>query len=330
VPNLFSYSPKELSTDAFLAWLFESFSTEPSLKGKESGFFYKLGLCSSKSVVISDIKVSRQEKKTDLIVRFLADGVKSQCLFENKVNTTIHSDQLNSYKAIFSGFDHYFYLKIGFMTFSEKLKAKSSGYELIDSTLFYDALVGLSSGNMIINSYIDFLKNDFIDKVKSVKDDVKNNEIDIFKDPYAQQYLMSLLHKNLHSILPPKSVFFRSEANSGGVPWTQLRIAKTPLCYGKKSEFLIWKIEKRKSGWFLKLMQYAEVDVANKSRKKSRLMKLRADIKSIPVIKELDCGAVSNRGVNSSDIVVFYFKSNHPLDLLKFIPMLSGEMVKIY
>ncbi|MDQ7016782.1 MAG: hypothetical protein Q9N68_10455 [Gammaproteobacteria bacterium] len=333
MPSLFSYSPKELSTDAFLAWLFESFTTEPSLIGKESGFFHKLGLCKSAAVKISDIKVSMQEKKTDLIVRFLMDGKESKCLFENKVNTTIHNNQLEVYKTRFPKMDHYFYLKLGFITFHEKLEAKSLGYELIDSILLHDALLGLKSSNCIVNDYIGFLKKEFIDEGLAIESDVKSRRSSVFSSvfskSYAQQFFMSRLHDDLHA-LSMGDLSFSSKSHVGGSPWTQLCIAKKKSFYGSKSEFLIWKIEKRSGGWFLKLMQYSRISPSHKLAKQSRLSKLRSDVLSTPTIKHFKCGSVSNQGEYSSDIVVFYFDKNPPIDMLKFLPKLSEEIVKIY
>ena len=90
--NFFFYSPKELTTDAFLAWLFLEFNDNPKLKNKTVDFFIGLGLCAVNTKMVNEISVDKQKQKTDLIIRYKADGKLMGALFENKTTSSIHSD----------------------------------------------------------------------------------------------------------------------------------------------------------------------------------------------------------------------------------------------
>ena len=117
--NLFKHSPKELTTDGFLTWLIYEVKDDQS---QIVPLFKKLELCSPQAKLISDVEVKRQasrkktgtkkDGKVDLIVEYKVDGDEFKALFENKTHSTIHSNQLATYKEMFPHCQYYKYLKL--------------------------------------------------------------------------------------------------------------------------------------------------------------------------------------------------------------------------
>lgn len=141
--NLFSHSPKELTTDGFLSWLILELAND---KEQVLIFFKSLGLCHESAKNIEDVTVSRQEQNTDLIVRFSADSTLHSVLFENKTYSTIHSNQLSKYKQKFPDFQGYKYLKLARVNYVERKQAMSYGYDVIDSRCLLNALESITLG----------------------------------------------------------------------------------------------------------------------------------------------------------------------------------------
>ena len=191
--NIFEYSPKELTTDAFLKWIFCELNKD-QYTDSVAQFFFQLGLCENRNSSIRTIHVSLQEQKTDLILRYVENGEEQKVLFENKTRTTIHSEQLQRYKEIFPNCDYYKYLKLAYIFHSERKIASQNGYDVIDVHMIYAALKGLKSNHYLVCQYMEFLSIKFIEPMNRItKDLIRNNEYSLFKDGQAQQYFLSHL-----------------------------------------------------------------------------------------------------------------------------------------
>lgn len=323
--NLFAYASKELSTDAFLAWLFRSLSVDPSFEGKLDDFFRGLSLYDGACDSISDISVSRQEGNTDLIVRCNIDKRPAKFLFENKRHSSMHSRQLDIYKERFPDCDRYIYLKLGFISYTERKNAEDSGYKVLGSEELLQSLNDLADCHFLVAHYIEYLQKGFVAPQRKLRDGLT---ADSFSSPQAQQYFLSLLHQSLSDVLP--SLKFRSSANIGGSPWTQLTIATRSLAYGDKSESLFWRIDKRGRGYYLRLVQYSNIDKTYKMAKKANLELLRSRLSDIPLLNSFAKGKVRNDGIKSSEILIFFFVDNEVASMSRHLPALTVDIEKSY
>lgn len=327
--NIFNYAPKELVTDAFLAWCFTEFNDNPLIKSKASNFFYKLGLCHSINDDINDIRVSKQEKNTDLIIRYKVNNITHQALFENKIYSTTHSLQLSRYTQEFPDFIFYKYLKLGYINYSEHLEAKAAGYEIIDAKTLNSALNCICFDNYIADQYINFIQKQFINRHDEIINNlIHKNDYNLFEDSQAQQFLLSELHKSIYEIIP--YTYFKYAANSGGSPWTQLDIAKRDNAYGEESEYLFWRIDKRAKGYYLRLNQYSYIDNKFSEEKIKNLYYLRSKITPLLQNYGLILGKISNRGVYESEIAIMFFEDNILIDIYKKLPELSIKISDLY
>lgn len=86
--NIFKYSPKELTTDAFLNYLFIWLNDNNCLEIAKD----ILTKPKDRNKSTANIKVERQvsfgKEKADLVVNFLLNEEYKSVLFENKTNTT--------------------------------------------------------------------------------------------------------------------------------------------------------------------------------------------------------------------------------------------------
>ena len=101
--NLFDFATKELSQDAFLRWLFESYQDEKyGYIGKAliAEFVNLYGSHSIKPEQISDIKTYAQSENIDIVVDFKVDGRDYILAIEDKTTSAHHDEQLKRYKGI--------------------------------------------------------------------------------------------------------------------------------------------------------------------------------------------------------------------------------------
>ncbi len=324
--NLFSHSPKELTTDGFLAWLI----LEIKDNNNEILIFFKcLGLCSEQASKITNVEVSRQEQNTDLIVRYDVDSTSCGVLFENKTYSSIHSDQLRRYKEIFPNFQHYKYLKLARVNYEEKKETKKFGYEVIDSRSLLKALNSLSLDSEILTQYKSFLVDQFVEPIDEIElSMVSDNKYHLLYNRQAQQHLIDFLYQSVDGI--NDSIYFKSRSNFGGSAWTQLDIAHKPNAYGKISEYIFWRIDKKSGDYYLRLNQYAWIDNEYKSKKKANLTKLRDVVE--PLFKEygLTTSSPSNRGVKESEIGIIFFKNNKLELVVDALVPLTKKIINIY
>ena len=98
--NLFKYATKELSQDAFLAWLFENWD-DPEIGNVSKSLLAKL-ISSSEGEVnsqdISKVTVKTQYKHSDLYVEFFLKTAQRVLVIEDKTSSNPHSNQLKKYR----------------------------------------------------------------------------------------------------------------------------------------------------------------------------------------------------------------------------------------
>ena len=321
--NIFNYAPKELVMDAFFAWLFEELNTD-SLSNYKVEFLKNLKIegFSDKSVIS---KIEKQKFNTDLLITI--DDKK--ILFENKTTSTIHSNQLKVYKEKISNCDKYIYMKLAFIDYKERLEANKYGYTVVGAEDIKSALIPLKDCCQIVKQYYDYIEENYIHKFQQIKDSVENSDYKIYSELDAQRFFLSKLYEILEGKV--EKLNFKYNSNNGGSPWTQLSIDQKPKIYGEKAESIFWRIDKKKKGYYIKLTQYAKISKEYKKDKTKRLKKLRKIINNILKNEtNIKKSEVTDRGLYSSEIAIFYFSENKYENLFQTLKNISIEFCKEY
>jgi hypothetical protein len=327
--NIFTYAPKELTTDAFLNWVFVELNRE-DLRDQASIFFYKMGLCEKAGQRISQIVIRRQEKNTDLTVRYCIDDVEHAALFENKTTSSMRDNQLEDYKEKFLEFNYFKYLKLSWICYSERCIAERCGYETITAKNLYDALDALSFPAFLLHEYKSFLWHQYVDPIEKLERSlISENKYESLEDARAQQMVLSDLHEELDKS-NSYNLEFKAFHNQGGTPYVQLDIANRVNAYGAVDEYLFWRIDKRSSKYYLRLNQYADIDSQQWEEKNCNLERLREKVNGLVGEHELVLGQPSNRGKKESEVIIFFFEDNDLKLLTKTLPVLSREIIKAY
>jgi len=324
--NLFSLSPKELTTDGFLRWLIYEIESNQDLI---TAFFLRLGLCTDSTKVISNVKVSAQEQKTDLIIRYDVDSVPHQALFENKTYSTIHSDQLARYRTTFPDFNYYKYLKLARVNYDEKRLTKIHGYDVLTSSDLFDAIDSITFKSEILSQYKRFLVNDFIEPINKIETTlVSENKYELLSSRQAQHCIIDQLYGEIDGL--NDELYFKSYSNIGGTPWTQLNICSRECAYGDISEYLFWRIDKKSGNYYLRLNQYADVDSTYKATKGGNLSQLRAAIEPLFIKYDFCISPPSNRGQKESEVCILFFKDNNLKTITNNLAHLTLDIVEKY
>ncbi len=167
-PNLFNFATKELSQDAFLAWLIQWASPacqkhDPPLFECASQFVRKLlSLQISPPSEITSVKVGRQWENIDVWAEI---NDKYLLIIEDKTVTGEHSNQLQTYKeratawCAENNFQPVFvYLKTGSESGSIQEKIKKHGFAVFRRRDFLGILNDHSITNHIFNDFRENLR----------------------------------------------------------------------------------------------------------------------------------------------------------------------------
>ena len=337
--NIFKYAPKELSTDAFLKYLFLWLDRNKCLSDvADSLLLYE----KDKGKKVSDITVEKQvsfgRKKADVVVYFKLDGEDKSVLFENKTNSTTTKWQLNNYKSGENKY-RYNYLKLGYINKVEKQICKECGYEVIDSNILYEMLEKLLVKDEIIKQYISYLNDEFISSFKQIEDRFSKNEIvKVLQQKDAQAYLVDRLSDGFSKFEFDKSKLsseldnyhIQYGSNSGGDPWTELVFLEGKDC----PDSFFWRIDKRKGKYYIRLNQYSDSKTDSKEKKlekTSRLLDLRKFSKDyFDKITDLKQGRLIDRAENEREVIIFFFTENDMFRLFEEIPAFSLAFQEYY
>lgn len=334
--NLFSHSPKELTTDGFLTWILY-FLNNDEYKNQRQIFFDELLLKKSdQKKQVSNIEVRRQVKiklpnnkkinRADIILKFKLDGIDKEILFENKTSTTTTYKQLDSYKNGYKNCYRYIYLKLAYINCQEKELTKSIGYDTIDIEQLSNTLQKIKSIHLFVEHYLEYINTTFKKHIFDMADFLQNNKYAELKSAQFQQFVMCHIFKNEGN----KNLDFGR--NNGGRPWTNWNICQKNNEYGNKNEWIFWRIDKTKQGYYIRLDQYANIDKKYKKAKKQRLNELRNIANNIFKGLGLKTGKMNNKGTKQSKIIIFYFDDspNTLENMSDFIPKFSAEFCKEY
>lgn len=330
--NLFRHSPKELATDGFLKWLIYEIRGNNKLV---LAFFKSLGLCELSAIQILNVKVLLQEGnhkdgRVDLIVCYEVDGIAHKALFENKIHSTIHSNQLEKYKKLFPDCNYYKYLKLARVNYDEEKSTKLNGYDILTSSDLLAALRLITIDSEILNQYKDFLTCHFIKPIEEIETTmIPANKYKLFSSRQAQHYFIDRLYRQVDG--SNNLISFNSRSNVGGTPWTTLGISRRQHAYGSKTEYLYWRVDGKARKYYLRLNQYSGVDSTFKATKRQNLMLLRESIKPfLSGYDELHFSRPSNRGVKESEVCILFFEGNDLRAIDNILPELTRGIVNKY
>lgn len=326
--NLFMYAPKELSTDAFLAWFFKELEVNPDIATYCSQIFHALGLIAEDETPVK-IEPVLQSGNVDLLLSFEVNNTSRRILFENKTSSTFHSDQLNRYRERFPNCDKYVYFKIGYVDTWERQNLQ--GYQLISAHDFYQAVSFLAPYHPIIDQYCAFLKDVWISEEEKVFQRLAISCPTAFQSAIGQRHLIGELHDQLKHSDP--SLKFKKGVNMNGTPWTQLDICRREGYYEGKNETLFWRVDSRAGRTYLRVNQYAAIPMDRPeiaSHKKQRLQALRQLAADISSVYDLKPGKLSNKGVRESEVIIFFFDENPYASLKGLLPEISTKLQTVY
>ncbi|MGV8887225.1 MAG: hypothetical protein ACOH2P_04000 [Pseudomonas sp.] len=322
--NLFMYAPKELSTDAFLAWFFKELEVNPSITDYRSQVFHALGL-TAEGEIPDEIEPKLQSGNVDLLLHFEVNNTPRCILFENKTSSTFHSDQLNRYRERFPNCNKYIYFKIGYVDNWERQNLQ--GYQLISGHDFHQAISFLAPYHPIIDQYCAFLKDVWISEEEKVFASLAISCPTAFQSAIGQRHLIGELHDQLKDSDP--FLKFKKGVNMNGTPWTQLDICRREGYYEGKNETLFWRVDSRARRTYLRINQYAAIPMDRPeivAHKKRRLQALRELISDLSTHYDVTPGKLSNKGVRESEVIIFFFDENPYSQIKKILSELTTKI----
>ena len=155
-PNIFNFATSELSQDAFICWIISWFNYPQEENLHQVAIYLLRELTKDKILKIDKIKIEKQYKKIDILVRINDEYA---LLIEDKVNTKEHSNQLEQYIQILSS--EYkkeniipIYFKTGDQSSFETIG--KAGYKIFLRKDFLNVLESGISLGIANNIYIDF------------------------------------------------------------------------------------------------------------------------------------------------------------------------------
>ena len=328
--NLFKHAQKELVIDAFLCWLFNEMNGNKDLQTLRDQFLFELLNLDSREIgAIHGMKAETQVDFIDLLVTLEKPEGEKYIVFENKMWSSEHSNQLERYKEKKPDALEYVYLKLGYVHKLDEEAANSAGYLIIKANQLYDLLNPFKGHHLFIGEFVEYLKSDFVDPQDNFENYVQDDEFEKLSNGSFQQYVMGRIMDNFENQGNIESdLEFRIGSNRGGSSWTQLKFSRKYNFYGDQHETLFFRIDKRSGKYYFRVNQYAKGASKFWDRKKKRLDKFRDVAKKAAEKVGLNPGKLSNRGKNESEVVVFFFEENNSLNaIIKKTPYLAKELI---
>ncbi|WP_426292694.1 PD-(D/E)XK nuclease family protein [Dyadobacter endophyticus] len=196
IPNIFKLATKELSQDAFFAWLLQWADQKygginPDLNHTAQDFVRKL-IVQTDTYAVTTVEVGRQWHNIDVWAEINGEYFIS---IEDKTNTGRHSNQLARYKELveseFGGKPHkliFVYLKTGNESLSSlDLIKRQEGYTIIDRRAVLEILDTRSVDNDIFNDFRSYLT-----QLQKLTDSCSNLEAVKTDESAAQGFFLSL------------------------------------------------------------------------------------------------------------------------------------------
>ena len=251
--NIFEFAPKELVQDAFLCWCF-NFKKED---GEEEWNFTKniiQGIYEitggKEKLEIENIRIEKQfgNSKIDVLLEIKTSNGKINFIFENKLYTSHHSDQLERHietinQEELEGEKKYIYFKLGYLYKEDTILPEV--YTLLNREDFIKLLEKNKIDSDIYRMYYNFVKkidNDekeifnLLEKNEKLSEDEKKK---VFKGSVGQYEILKKIGNELNI-----DVKHFHGVSRGGTPWSTFDIIKTN--HDGVSKTILWRIDSRK------------------------------------------------------------------------------------
>ena len=313
--NIFNHGGKEFVIDTFLSWLLTESNYNEKLSGFKEDFLAQIaGLSIPEGEHIKEFRVKRQVNNVDLLVSVDLKSGEKKIIFENKMYSTLHHDQLKRYKDAFDKASAYLFLKLGYINELEKQRAKANGYKVIGAEEIYSFLETYRGAHSYISDFLDYIELNFVGLRKQLNGNFENNNFEDLKDASFQQFIMDQIYGKLtEESFSSNKLKYKTGHNYGGNPWTQLTFSSVENFYEGKNESLFYRIDKRSGKYYLRVNLYSKKGTSHWDIKKARLQKLRIKASSLVEKNKLNPGKVHNRGRNECEVLILFFEDENPL-----------------
>jgi hypothetical protein len=284
----------------------------------------------------------QQHCKTDVYFQVSINGKSVSFIIEDKTHTSHHSDQLRKYLEAISK-DEYaedeivgIYFKTGYMFAHDEEARTKYGYKILDYKGIHEFLQKYSTGNVIFESYKEFIKENYYDHYEQNKNRWEDGDHSCFKYDFAQWEYMLNLKNNCDATIPENGHDLYRGNNPSGSSWTQFRFVKIADVYCEKvNEYIFYRLDKLiNDKYYLSVRQYANIKDKNseeaKNLKQKRLEKYREIFKSADTGEIIFDDKPSNRGMNESEIAVLFFDGdkNTPKNVLEAMSDIHAVFVE--
>lgn len=328
--NIFFHAPKELTTDAFLVWFIYFLDSDKKYRRKKQLFFDRIILkkedCGRK---VCQIELKRQENNVDVLLSFYFEDSdeKQMVLFEDKIWSMPHSNQLALYRKRYPNCYRYFYYKLGYINTQEEQEVTREQYDIINAGMMSAVTEKCVKLHPLIKMYDDYITYTFGESQRGFYEKLfVNHDYDILWDADAQKYLCDTIVENMTEQQVPYLEI--RNGSSFGRPWTQIDIAEKKHGYWEK---LFWRVDIRSGKFYVRLNQYAEPSKDEVPYKTQRLEILRKEANNLVAnMPDLHPGKVHDRAVKESEVVIFFLEDNNLETLIEAIPKISSRMIKVF
>jgi hypothetical protein len=336
--NLFKYSPKELSLDAFLKYFIFWSVKSDNIDVVKRIFLKEIDLNEDVSIIKVELQVPFGKKKADIVVHFKLRGKNEFVVFENKTHSTTSLNQLESYKK--HDAYRYLYLKLGYVNSKENALCRATNYDPINSIKLLEIVKSVSKPDCVIRQFQEYLENDYVGVQKkiansfeagTIKNEMHNQDAQLFTlDKLGEKFGKFELDKSkLAASISNHHIQYSS--NTGGQPWSELVFIE---CSDMTPEALFWRIDKRNNMFYIRLNQYSyskgQPDAIRNS-KIARLNELRRySSQYFSQNSKVKLGKLSNSGENEKEILIFFLDENDIKTLIDVIPIFSNAISTKY
>jgi len=336
--NIFNYSPKELSLDAFLKYFILWSCKSENIKETKKLFLKEEDWQEEITDIEVKLQVSYSKKKADVVIHFKLKGKEELVVFENKTHSTTSIKQLESYKK--SGTYQYIYLKLGYINSKENDVCDKSGYKTLNASFLLDIVKSVNKPDEIIKQFKDYLETFYVDVQNEITTSFNSGKIsNQLGNQDAQLFILDKLGDSFGEFeldktkLKPFSNKYHIQysSNTGGNPWSELVFVEGSE---ETPEALFWRIDKRKNRHYIRLSQYSYTKGQSESVKQEKRIRLN-DLRSFSKDyfrenKNLKFGQLSNRGENEREIIIFFMDENNLKSVIEVIPQFSEAITERY
>ena len=328
--NIFFHAPKELTTDAFLVWLFYFLDSEEAYKAQKQTFFDSLILKKEDcGRAVDGIELKRQENNVDVLLTFRFEDSDKQemVLFEDKTWSMPHGGQLANYNKIYPDCYRYFYYKLGYINNQEEIIISSERYEIINAVMMSSTLEKMVGLHPLIKMYYEYITVTFVQEINSFHERIfLMHDYNVLWSADAQKYLCDAIVENMTKQSVPYLEI--RNGSSYGRPWTQIDIVRKVDGY---CERLFWRVDIRSGKFYIRLNQYAEPSEEEKTYKMHRLEILRREANEfVATMPALHPAKVENRATKESEVLIFFLEDNDLDCLMEMLPKITHRMIEVF